>query len=76
MKLITLIVSTAFLASCDNNRNPTWEVAANLKSTTAYPSDTPSYSLSTVTHDGHLWVIRGAVNSPVVHHPDCPCAKK
>lgn len=36
----------------------------------------PYGTLTTVEHDGHLWVLRGASGSSPVHHPDCPCTKK
>lgn len=35
----------------------------------------PTWSLRTVRHDNHLWVMSTGNADCFVHHPDCPCQK-
>ncbi len=45
---------------------PAWNMAGN--------EPMRSWTLYTVQHDGHWWVL-GTTGNGCIHHPDCPCRK-
>lgn len=59
--MILLLIPSALLLGCDDSSN---------KASTR----TSLYSLYSVEHDGHKFVV--AYNAGLLHHPDCPCGKE
>lgn len=55
----------------EDTSKPAAEGKAIISSTTLNGNRFPT--LSTISHDDHLWVLRNSSASSPVHHPSCPC---
>lgn len=74
--LPAMIASAILMQACTDDDRPAERTESATQNSTEYRRE-GFYTLITVRHDGHLWVITGSnsVGSPV-HHPDCPCGKE
>jgi hypothetical protein len=72
MKYLTILLAFIFI-SC--GAEPTKQVQSYNSPTKSITSPNGGYLITTVEHDGHLFVVTRWNGVSVLHHPDCKCGK-